>query len=98
MKNNLGKISRSLTRSLQYGGILVLAVAISVAVRDNVLAAQIPPKKIESPIPVHYAVVREQAKITFQQDSTQTDEKYYLETMDTGVAWVDYDQDGLMDL
>ncbi|MGA2536012.1 MAG: CRTAC1 family protein [Terracidiphilus sp.] len=32
------------------------------------------------------------------QDSTQTDQKYYLETMGTGVAWIDYDQDGLMDL
>ena len=49
-------------------------------------------------IPVRFTDVREQAKITFQQDSTQTDEKYYLETMGTGVAWIDYDQDGLMDL
>ena len=32
------------------------------------------------------------------QDSTETDEKYYLETMGTGVGWIDYDQDGLMDL
>jgi len=28
----------------------------------------------------------------------KTGEKYYLETMGTGVAWIDYDQDGLMDL
>ena len=49
-------------------------------------------------IPVRYTDVRESAKITFQQDSTQTEEKYYLETMGTGVAWIDYDQDGLMDL
>ncbi len=49
-------------------------------------------------IPVRYTDVRESAKITFQQDSTQTDEKYYLETMGTGVGWIDYDQDGLMDL
>ncbi len=27
-----------------------------------------------------------------------TDQKYYLETMGTGVAWIDYDQDGLPDL
>jgi len=47
---------------------------------------------------VRYTDVRESAKITFQQDSTQTEEKYYLETMGTGVAWIDYDQDGLMDL
>ena len=55
-------------------------------------------KKSEPAITVHYVDVREQAKIAFQQDSTQTEEKYYLETMGTGVAWIDYDQDGLMDL
>ncbi|HLY60689.1 MAG TPA: CRTAC1 family protein [Terriglobia bacterium] len=49
-------------------------------------------------IPVHYTNVREAAGITFKQDSTQTEEKYYLETMGTGVGWIDYDQDGLMDL
>src|SRR6184192_1985731 len=47
---------------------------------------------------VRYTDVRKQAGITFQQDATATDEKYYLETMGTGVAWLDYDQDGLMDL
>src|SRR6185437_15925957 len=52
----------------------------------------------KSGITVRYTDVREAAGITFKQDSTQTDEKYYLETMGTGVAWLDYDQDGLMDL
>jgi hypothetical protein len=52
----------------------------------------------ESAIPVRFTDVRQAARITFQQDSTQTEEKYYLETMGTGVAWLDYDQDGLMDL
>jgi enediyne biosynthesis protein E4 len=46
----------------------------------------------------HFTDIRGAAGITFVQDSTQTDEKYYLETMGTGVAWLDYDQDGLMDL
>jgi enediyne biosynthesis protein E4 len=55
-------------------------------------------KPQDASVPVRYTDVREAAKITFQQDSTQTDEKYYLETMGTGVAWIDYDQDGLMDL
>ena len=56
-------------------------------------------KQIPTPgIPVQYTDVRTTAGITFLQDSTQTDEKYYLETMGTGVAWLDYDQDGLMDL
>jgi len=49
-------------------------------------------------IPVTFTDVREAAGITWKQDSTQTEEKYYLETMGSGVAWIDYDQDGLLDL
>src|SRR5271156_5107296 len=51
-----------------------------------------------TPITVRYKDVRKAAGITFLQDSTQTEQKYYLETMGTGVGWIDYDQDGLMDL
>ena len=47
---------------------------------------------------VRFTDIRQSAGITFVQDSTQTEEKYYLETMGTGLAWIDYDQDGLMDL
>jgi hypothetical protein len=50
------------------------------------------------PPAVRFTDIRQSAGITFKQDSTQTDEKYYLETMGTGVAWIDYDGDGLMDL
>lgn len=77
--------------------VLVLAIAASAVIRKEVFASQVS-ATTESTIPVRYTDVRESAKITFQQDSTQTDEKYYLETMGTGVAWIDYDQDGLMDL
>ena len=52
----------------------------------------------ECPVTVRFTDIRKTAGITFVQDSTETDEKYYLETMGTGVAWIDYDQDGLMDL
>ena len=55
-------------------------------------------KKTESTVPIHYTDIRKSAGITFIQDSTQTDQKYYLETMGTGVGWIDYNQDGLMDL
>jgi hypothetical protein len=55
-------------------------------------------KVVSQPIPVHFTDIREAAGITFVQDSTLTDQKYYLETMGTGVAWIDFDQDGLMDL
>jgi hypothetical protein len=60
--------------------------------------AQRSAKSQDASIPVHFTDIRKAAGITFVQDSTQTDEKYYLETMGTGVAWLDYDQDGLMDL
>ncbi|PYU62509.1 MAG: hypothetical protein DMG56_11750, partial [Acidobacteria bacterium] len=56
------------------------------------------PKTQDARITVRYTDVRQAAGITFRQDSTQTEEKYYLETMGTGVGWIDYDQDGLMDL
>ena len=79
------------------GAILLLAFSSGSALHSRVFAAQ-SSKASEPAIPVHYTDVRESAKITFQQDSTQTEEKYYLETMGTGVAWIDYDQDGLMDL
>jgi len=49
-------------------------------------------------IKVTYTDIAKAAGITFVQDSTATDQKYYLETMGTGVGWIDYDQDGLMDL
>ena len=61
-------------------------------------AAQQPPKPQSAPVAVRFTDIRKTAGITFVQDSTETDEKYYLETMGTGVAWIDYDQDGLMDL
>jgi enediyne biosynthesis protein E4 len=61
-------------------------------------AGKAPDALASAPISVRYTDVRQAAGITFVQDSTQTDEKYYLETMGTGVGWIDYDQDGLMDL
>ena len=85
---------------LRSATILVLAVLVistALALRTRVVAAQAP-KASKPVIPVRYTDVRDNAKITFQQDSTQTEEKYYLETMGTGVAWIDYDQDGLMDV
>lgn len=55
-------------------------------------------ESLRDPAGVTFTNVREAAGITFMQDATASDQKYYLETMGTGVAWIDYDQDGLMDL
>src|SRR5213082_2851526 len=77
----------------------LLAILAAIALIVHVGAhAQGPTAKRDSAISVRYKDVRQQAGITFKQDSTQTEEKYYLETMGTGVGWIDYDQDGLMDL
>src|SRR5580704_9039145 len=80
--------------AISCGTILSLIVGIGAG------KAQGPPatKSPDPAITVRYTDIRQSAGITFQQDSTQTDEKYYLETMGTGVGWIDYDQDGLMDL
>jgi enediyne biosynthesis protein E4 len=79
-------------------GAILLLLAMSGESGFNGARAQQTAKPANSRVSVHFTDIRKSAGITFQQDSTQTDEKYYLETMGTGVAWIDYDQDGLMDL
>jgi len=77
--------------------LLTYACLLSPAIPGSHASGQ-PQKKSGSPITVRFTDIRKQAGITFLQDSTQTEEKLYLETMGTGVGWLDYDQDGLMDL
>lgn len=77
---------------------VILPIAMVSAACHAQAPAQKPATAPAASIPVHFTDIRKAAGITFVQDSTQTDEKYYLETMGTGVAWLDYDQDGLMDL
>jgi enediyne biosynthesis protein E4 len=77
--------------------LVLLAFLCNSSFPGRVLAAQ-SSRNLDSTIPVRFTDVRESAKIAFRQDATQTEEKYYLETVGTGVAWIDYDQDGLMDL
>jgi enediyne biosynthesis protein E4 len=77
--------------------VLALTALVVVTFHQKALAEQTP-KAQDSRLSVRYTDVRREAGITFLEDSTQTEEKYYLETMGTGVAWLDYNQDGLMDL
>ena len=88
--------NRSLPRAIQ-----VLAFLLATTSQMTMVAQQ--PSKaataVSNPaIPVRYTDIRPSTGITFQQDATASEEKYYLETMGTGVAWLDYDQDGLTDL
>lgn len=38
------------------------------------------------------------ARIDFRHDNAATSQKYLIETMGSGCGWIDYDQDGLLDL
>jgi len=91
------KIGRVALLGIECGSILALIASGYLLVELKPVAAQTA-KTQSSAINVRYTDVRQAAGIAFQQDSTQTEEKYYLETMGTGVAWIDYDQNGLMDL
>ena len=95
--NKKSKMGDALGPGIKYSTILALSFLISVATALSTAEGQTS-KAISPPIAVRYTDIRPSAGITFLQDSTQTEEKYYLETMGTGVAWIDYDQDGLMDL
>jgi enediyne biosynthesis protein E4 len=77
--------------------ILALTAVVVPTFHEKALARQTP-RAQDSRITVRYTDVRKEAGISFREDSTETEEKYYLETMGTGVAWLDYNQDGLMDL
>jgi len=48
--------------------------------------------------PVTFVDVAASAGITFRHDNAASSEKYLIETMGAGCGWIDYDQDGLLDL
>ncbi len=47
---------------------------------------------------VTYVDVARQSGITFSHDNAASPEKFLIETMGSGCGWIDYDQDGLLDL
>jgi len=85
-----------MNQSLPAAALLLLIICAVPA--DRPVFAQQVAHALENKTSVRFADIRKEAGITFVQDSTESDQKYYLETMGTGVGWIDYDQDGLMDL
>lgn len=47
---------------------------------------------------VQYTDITAAAGIRFRHDNAASSEKYLIETMGSGCGWIDYDQNGLMDL
>ena len=56
------------------------------------------PALASGPNKVTFVDVAPAAGIQFQHDNAATAEKYLIETMGGGCAWIDYDQNGLLDL
>jgi hypothetical protein len=69
-------------------GLLAFLIVLTLAgaFQRKTIRAQESVKPASAPVNVHFSDIRKQAGITFLQDSTQTAEKYYLETMGTGAA------------
>ena len=87
--------SSASTARLRIGVLLFAMFAVLLA---KTIWAQAPSHSREDSVRVQFTDIRKAAGITFIQDSAESDQKYYLETMGSGVAWIDYNQDGLMDL
>ena len=51
-----------------------------------------------SPVPGHFVDITEKLGIHFRQQASPTSKKYLLETMGSGVALFDYDNDGRLDI
>jgi enediyne biosynthesis protein E4 len=51
-----------------------------------------------SPAKVTFVDVTASAGIIFRHDNAASPEKYLIETMGAGCGWIDFDQDGLLDL
>ena len=65
------------------------------------MLASLPCRNLQSRTPsnsVKFVDVAPSAGIAFHHENAASPEKYLIETMGSGCAWIDYDQNGLMDL
>ena len=73
-------------------------VGITVTMMALATICHSPAPNLTIAIPVRYTDIRQVRRNHIPAGRHRHRRKVYLETMGTGVAWLDYDQDGLMDL
>src|SRR5579864_4734330 len=72
---------------------IVLAIVMTFAVR-----AQVKDSRTSASLPARFVDVSTSLGVRFQHAAPHTSKKYLLETMGSGVALFDYDNDGRLDL
>jgi hypothetical protein len=72
--------------------------AASLITRRSLLAGVSAAMLGAAPRPVRFVDVAKSAGITFHHENAASNQKYLIETMGAGCAWIDYDQNGLLDL
>ncbi|MGH9528850.1 MAG: FG-GAP repeat domain-containing protein, partial [Terriglobales bacterium] len=63
-----------------------------------VVAAPLATINPQAAVPVTFVDIVRSAGIDFRHDNAASPEKYLIETMGSGCAWIDFDQNGLLDL
>ena len=80
-------------------GKLIASVLLITALLTVPAVVQRKPAKAEEPLSrPTFSNVAAEAGIRFLHESSHTPQKYLIETMGAGVAWLDFDQDGFLDL
>ena len=80
-------------------GKLIVSALLVTAVLATLDVIQRKPAKAEEPLlSPTFSDVTAKAGIRFLHESSRTPQKYLIETMGAGVAWLDYNRDGFLDL
>jgi hypothetical protein len=86
-------------------GLILLSCRSAISRRDllklmgtSLVAAPFAAANTPNQNPVTFLDVARSSGITFQHDNAASSEKYLIETMGSGCGWIDYDQNGLLDL
>ncbi|MBM3801134.1 MAG: CRTAC1 family protein [Acidimicrobiia bacterium] len=74
-----------------------LAVLLSLVLLEGSESGWLAATQPEKPVSVRFEDVTEKAGIRFRHFNAASPKKYILETMGSGCAWIDFDQDGWLD-